>query len=76
MEVSRGGIKEYQGVCRVYFVSETAQVELRSGRVFAPARRHGREPRLRRQQWHRRRPQLLVWQWLRQRRGWRGAPRR
>jgi hypothetical protein len=31
-EVS-GGIKEYQGVFRVYFVSETAQVELRSGRV-------------------------------------------
>jgi hypothetical protein len=31
-EVS-GGIKEYQGVFRVYFVSETAQVELKSGRV-------------------------------------------
>ena len=28
-----GGIKEYQGVFRVYFVSETAQVELNSGRV-------------------------------------------
>ena len=27
------GIKAYQGVFRVYFVSETAQVELRSGRV-------------------------------------------
>ena len=27
------GIKEYQGVFRVFFVSETAQVELRSGRV-------------------------------------------
>ena len=33
-----GGIKEYQGVFTVYFVSETAQVELRSGRVEAPAR--------------------------------------
>ena len=32
-----GGIKEYHGVFRVYFVSETAQVELRSGRVLAPA---------------------------------------
>ena len=31
-EVS-GGNKEYQGVFRVYFMSETAQVELRSGRV-------------------------------------------
>ena len=31
-EVS-GGIKEYQGVIRVYFVSETAQVELKWGRV-------------------------------------------
>ena len=28
-----GGIKEYQGVFMVYLVSETAQVELRSGRV-------------------------------------------
>jgi hypothetical protein len=28
-----GGIKEYEGVFRVYFVSETAQVEVRSGRV-------------------------------------------
>ena len=42
-EVS-GGIKEYQGVFRVYFVSETAQDELRSGRVYAPARAH--EPRV------------------------------
>jgi len=31
-EVS-GGIKEHWGVFRVHFVSETAQVELRSGRV-------------------------------------------
>jgi hypothetical protein len=31
-EVS-GGIKEYQMVFRVYFESETAEVELRSGRV-------------------------------------------
>jgi hypothetical protein len=28
-----GGMKEYQGVFRVYSVSETAQVELKSGRV-------------------------------------------
>jgi len=28
-----GGMKQYQGVFRVYFVSETAQAELRSGRV-------------------------------------------
>jgi len=28
-----GGIRGYQGVLRVYFVSEQAQVELRSGRV-------------------------------------------
>jgi hypothetical protein len=28
-----GGIKEYQGVFRVYFVAETARAELRSGRV-------------------------------------------
>jgi len=28
-----GGVEEHQGVFRVYFVSETAQVELRSGRV-------------------------------------------
>jgi hypothetical protein len=27
------GIKEYQGLLMVYFVSETAQVELRSRRV-------------------------------------------
>jgi hypothetical protein len=32
LEVS-GGIEKHQGVFRVYFVSETAQVELRSGRV-------------------------------------------
>jgi hypothetical protein len=31
-EVS-GGIKENQGVFRVHYVSEMAQVELRSGRV-------------------------------------------
>jgi len=31
-EVS-GGIKKYQGVLRLYFLSETAQVELKSGRV-------------------------------------------
>jgi len=31
-EVS-GDIEEYQGVLRVYVVSDTAQVELRSGRV-------------------------------------------
>jgi hypothetical protein len=31
-EVS-GGVKKYQGVFRVSLVSETAQVELRSGRV-------------------------------------------
>ena len=24
-------------MCRVYFVTETAQIELRSGRVYAPA---------------------------------------
>ena len=36
-EVS-GGVKECQGVFRVYFVSETAPVKLRSGRVYAPAR--------------------------------------
>ena len=29
-----GGFKECQGVFRVYFVSETAQVELRSGRIM------------------------------------------
>ena len=28
-----GGVKEHYGVFRVYFVSETAQVELKSGRV-------------------------------------------
>jgi len=32
-----GGIKEYQGVFKVDSVSETAQVELRSGGVEAPA---------------------------------------
>jgi len=28
-----GGVRGYQGVSGVYFVSETAQVELKSGRV-------------------------------------------
>jgi len=28
-----GGIMKYQGKCRVSFVSEAAQVELKSGRV-------------------------------------------
>ena len=28
-----GGAREYQGVCKLCFVSETAQVELKSGRV-------------------------------------------
>ena len=32
-----GGIRGYCGVCGVYFVSETAQVELKTGRVSAPA---------------------------------------
>ena len=35
-----GGVRGYQGfqgVCGVYFVTETVQVELRSGRVSAPA---------------------------------------
>ena len=32
LEVS-WGINEYQGAFRVHFVSETAQIELRSGRV-------------------------------------------
>jgi len=27
------GVRGHEGVCRVYFVSETAQVELKSGRV-------------------------------------------
>jgi len=31
------GIKGYQGVIGVYFVPETAQVELKSGRLQAPA---------------------------------------
>ena len=35
---SIGGDREYLGVCRVHFVLETAQVELKSGRVYAPAR--------------------------------------
>jgi hypothetical protein len=33
---------EYQGVSRVYFVSETAQVELNSERVKAPGERERR----------------------------------
>jgi hypothetical protein len=32
LEVS-GGVKEYQGLVKVCFVTETAHVELRSGRV-------------------------------------------
>jgi len=28
-----GGLREYYGVCRMCFVSDTAQVELKSGRV-------------------------------------------
>jgi len=28
----------YQGLCRVYFVSETAQVKLKSGRSVSPCR--------------------------------------
>jgi hypothetical protein len=36
------GIKGYQGVSRVSFASETAQVELKSGRVQAPAHDHTR----------------------------------
>ena len=32
-----GVITEHQGVFKVYYVSETAQVELGSGRVQAPA---------------------------------------
>ena len=31
--VRSGGVQDYEGVFRVYFVSETAQVELKSGRV-------------------------------------------
>jgi hypothetical protein len=31
------GGRGHQGVFRVYFVSETAQVEMKSGRVYAPA---------------------------------------
>jgi len=34
---SSGGIRDCQGALRVYFVSETAQVELKSGRGLAPA---------------------------------------
>ena len=37
-----GGIEEDRGVFSVYFVSEMAQVELRSGRVEAPAQHHAR----------------------------------
>ena len=33
----KGGLRGYQGMCRVCFVSEMAQVELRIGRVLAPA---------------------------------------
>ena len=32
-----GGVRGHQGVYRARFVSETAQVELKSGRVYAPA---------------------------------------
>ena len=28
-----GGVNGYLGMCRVYFVSETAEVELKSGRL-------------------------------------------
>jgi len=28
-----GDVRRFWGVCRVYFVTETAQVELKSGRV-------------------------------------------
>jgi len=36
-----GGFRGYKGVSRVYFMSETAQVETkRGGRVQAPARQH------------------------------------
>ena len=34
------GIRGYEGACRLYFVSETAQVELRSGPVEAPECRY------------------------------------
>jgi len=30
---SLGGVRRYQGVRRVFFVAETVQVELKSGRV-------------------------------------------
>ena len=32
-----GGIKEYERVFKVHFLSATAEVKLRSGRVSAPA---------------------------------------
>ena len=35
-----GRVDGYEGVFGVYFVSETAQVELKSGQVKAPASRH------------------------------------
>jgi len=28
-----GGVRGYEGACGIYFVSETAHVELKSGRV-------------------------------------------
>ena len=31
-------VRAYEGVCRVYLMSETAQVELKSGQVSAPAK--------------------------------------
>ena len=34
-----GGARRYQGVSRVYSASETAQVELESGRVLAQRKR-------------------------------------
>ena len=41
-----GGVGGYYGMSRVYFVSETAQVELKSGRGYAPAvRARGAAPR-------------------------------
>jgi len=36
-------MKEYKGVFRVCYVSETAHIELRSGRVQAPVRGHRRD---------------------------------
>ena len=38
--INVGGAQEVSGVIRVYFVSKTAHVELRSGRVSAPAQVH------------------------------------